>query len=94
MMSSDVTGDHAAKAASNGTKGVTEQITLLKSDLSSLAKEVTDLTKGTIDGAIGGVQDAAVGKVDDLTVAIRRQPMQAAAIAVGIGFVFGLLLSR
>lgn len=94
MMSSDVTGDNAAKAASNGSRGVAEQITLLKNDLSGLAREVTGLTKGKIDDAVGGAQEAAAGKVDDLTVAIRRQPMQATAIAVGIGFVFGLLLAR
>ena len=94
MMSSDVTSENAAKAASNGTKGVAEQITMLKNDLSGLAREVTDLTKGKVDEAVGGVQEAAAGKVDDLTGAIRRQPMQAAAIAVGIGFVFGLLLAR
>jgi ElaB/YqjD/DUF883 family membrane-anchored ribosome-binding protein len=93
MMSSDVTEDKGAKA-SNGTKGVSEQITLLKNDLSGLAKEVTNLTKGKIDETVGGVQDAAAGKVDDLTKAIREQPMQATAIAVGIGFVFGLLLAR
>jgi ElaB/YqjD/DUF883 family membrane-anchored ribosome-binding protein len=94
MMSSDVTGESAAKAASNGTKGVAEQITMLKNDLSGLAKEVTGLTRDKIDEAVVGVQDAAVDKVGDVTDAIRRQPMQATAIAVGIGFVFGLLLSR
>lgn len=94
MMSSDVTSDSNAKAAANGTKGVADQITMLKNDLSGLAKEVTGLTKGKLDDALSDAQDAAAGKVDDLTVAIRRQPMQATAIAVGIGFVFGLLLAR
>lgn len=93
MMSSDVTVDKGAKAP-NGTNGVAEQISLLKSDLSGLAQEVTNLAKGKVSEAAGEVQDAAAGKVDDITNAIRQQPMQATAIAVGIGFVFGLLLSR
>ena len=94
MMSSDVTAENTAKIATNGTKGLAEQITMLKNDLSGLAKEVTGLTKGKIDEAVGGVQEVAADKVDDITGSIRRQPMQATAIAVGIGFVFGLLLTR
>ncbi|MEQ1696343.1 MAG: hypothetical protein ABL901_10940 [Hyphomicrobiaceae bacterium] len=93
MMSSDVTEDKGAKST-NGTKGVAEQITLLKNDLSGLAKEVTSLAKEKIDETVGEVQDAAAGKVDDITNAIRHQPMQATIIAAGIGFVFGLLLTR
>lgn len=93
MMSSDVSEQKGAKT-SNGSNGVAEQITLLKNDLSGLAKEVTNLTREKLDETVGGVQDAAADKVDDLTKAIRDQPMQAAVIAAGIGFVFGLLLTR
>jgi len=97
-MSSDVGGDKTATderlKGTNGHKSVAEQIELLKTDLSGLAEEVTGLTKEKIGGAVADVQQAAAGKVDDVTQAIRRQPMQATAIAVGIGFMFGLLISR
>lgn len=96
-MSSDAgsqkTMDEKTKGA-NGHKSVAEQIELLKNDLSGLAQEVTGLTKEKIGGAVADVQNVAAEKVDDMTESIRRQPMQATAIAIGIGFVFGLLLSR
>ena len=40
------------------------------------------------------VQDKAMEKLGDVEAAIRRNPSQAAAIAAGIGFVVGLILSR
>jgi ElaB/YqjD/DUF883 family membrane-anchored ribosome-binding protein len=33
-------------------------------------------------------------KVSDIEASIRRNPSQAALVAAGIGFVFGLILSR
>lgn len=96
-MSNDVSGEKTMEdrmKGANGHKSVAEQIALLKSDLSGLAEEVTGLTKDKIGGAVADVQNAAVEKVDDITASIRNQPMQATAIAIGIGFVFGLLLSR
>ena len=93
MMANDMNEDKSAKIA-NAQKGIAEQISMLKTDISGLAKEVTDLTKHKVDEAVSDVKETANEKVDDLTAAIRKQPMQATAIAVGIGFVFGLLLSR
>jgi ElaB/YqjD/DUF883 family membrane-anchored ribosome-binding protein len=91
MMPNDV---HGETKATNGYKAVADQITLLKNDISGLAKEVTGLTKGKIDDTVAGLQDTAATKADDLAAAIRNEPMKATAIAAGIGFIVGLLLAR
>ncbi len=39
-------------------------------------------------------QDAAAEKLGEIESAIRRNPLQAAAIAAGIGFVFALIARR
>ena len=52
--------------------------------------------KNLVDGgtSVEDVQDKAKEKISDVEAAIRRNPSQAALIAAGIGFVFGLILSR
>ena len=47
-----------------------------------------------IGTSVEDVQDKAKEKIGDVEAAIRRNPSQAALIAAGIGFVFGLILSR
>lgn len=39
-------------------------------------------------------QETAVEKLGEIETAIRRNPLQAAAIAAGIGFVFALIARR
>ena len=58
-------------------------------------------TKSSFDSLASGAQekvasaaDAAQEQYGDLTIAIRRNPLQAAAIAAGIGFVLAILARR
>ena len=92
------TNDTKKTASSVGLSGkpsgISDQIELLRSDLSGLAEQVTGLTKEKIGEKIGEVQDAAANKADELQASIRAKPMQSAAIAAGVGFVLGLLLTR
>jgi ElaB/YqjD/DUF883 family membrane-anchored ribosome-binding protein len=44
--------------------------------------------------ALGQAQAAAQEQYDQLTMAIRRNPLQAAGIAAGIGFLLALLARR
>jgi len=54
---------------------------------------VSDLSAAASD-ALGQAQAAAQEQYDQLTLAIRRNPLQAAGIAAGIGFFLALLARR
>lgn len=69
-------------------------IDTLKAELSHLASTVQQLATDQFGTAAGAVQEKAAGTVNDLEVAIRRNPTQAAAIAAGAGFLLGLILRR
>ncbi len=60
------------------------------SSLDDLATGAQDKVTSAIDSA----QELAREQYDNLTLAIRRNPLQAAAIAAGIGFVLALLARR
>jgi ElaB/YqjD/DUF883 family membrane-anchored ribosome-binding protein len=47
-----------------------------------------------LDAAIDQAQTLAQDQYDKLTASIRRNPLQAAGIAAGIGFVLALLARR
>ncbi len=60
------------------------------SSLDDLATSAQDKVTSALDSA----QELAREQYDNLTLAIRRNPLQAAAIAAGIGFVLALLARR
>ncbi len=60
------------------------------SSLDDLATSAQDKVTSAIDSA----QELAREQYDNLTLAIRRSPLQSAAIAAGIGFVLALLARR
>ncbi len=60
------------------------------SSLGDLASSAQDKVTSTIDSA----QELAREQYGNLTLAIRRNPLQAAAVAAGIGFVLALLVGR
>jgi ElaB/YqjD/DUF883 family membrane-anchored ribosome-binding protein len=66
----------------------------LKSELSQLASTVQKLAADQFGEAAEAAQQQAANKVSDLEVAIRKNPTQAAAVAAGIGFLIGLVLTR
>ncbi len=80
----------ARQAASD----VGDNVQALREDISSLAESVKRLATEQLGSSVEDLQDKAKEKVSDVEAAIRRNPSQAALIAAGIGFVFGLILSR
>lgn len=75
-------------------KSVGDDVDALRSDIASLASSVGKLAAETVGGTVGDVQAKAGEKLGDLESAIRRNPTQSAMVAVGVGFLFGLLLTR
>ncbi len=73
---------------------VEDNVAALRADISNLAESVKRLAKEQLGATAEEVQDKAKEKLGDLEAAIRRNPSQAALIAAGMGFVFGLILSR
>ncbi|CAN1725144.1 ElaB protein [Hyphomicrobium sp. 1Nfss2.1] len=80
----------ARQAASD----VGDNVQALREDIASLAESVKRLASEQLGSSVEDLQDKAKEKVSDVEAAIRRNPSQAALIAAGIGFVFGLILSR
>ena len=84
----------ASQPPASQTPGISDQIALLRKDLSGLAETVTVLAKDQVGETIGGAQLVAAEKAGELSAAIRSNPMRSAAIAAGVGFVIGLLMTR
>ena len=84
------------RPASNGDAGksVGDDIDALRSDIASLANSVSKLAGEKLGLAAGDVQAVAGERLADIETAIRRNPTQAAMIAVGVGFLAGLILTR
>ncbi len=89
--------NRAADTAS-GTRSaageVGDNVQALRDDIASLAESVKRLASEQLGSSVEDLQGKAKEKVGDIESAIRRNPSQAALIAAGIGFVFGLILSR
>jgi len=84
------------KSSSNGghAKAVGDDIDALRSDIASLANSVSKLAGEKLGVAASDVQAVAGERLGDIESAIRRNPTQAAMIAVGVGFLAGLVLTR
>ncbi len=80
--------------ARSAASDVGDNVQALRDDISSLAEAVKRLASEQLGSSVEDIQDKAKEKVGDIESAIRRNPSQAALIAAGIGFVFGLILSR
>ena len=81
-------------ARSAAATDVGDNVQALREDISSLAESVKRLATEQLGSSVGNVQDMAKEKISDIEASIRRNPSQAALIAAGIGFAFGLILSR
>ena len=85
----------AQGTSTGGTKkSVSEDIDTLRSDMANLASSVGKLATETVGTTVEDAQAKAGEKLGDIEAAIRRNPTQSALIAVGIGFLFGLILTR
>lgn len=69
---------------------ISVQIETLKSEFSDLAGKVAMAAKEQA----GELQHAAADQTQELRKTIRANPMQATLVAAGIGFIFGLLMTR
>ena len=82
----------AAKRAAAGRDAddLANQIDAIRADLQNLTSTVGRIAKGQVNRA----QDAAMETANEAEEAIRRNPLQAVAIAAGLGFLFGVLTRR
>ena len=93
MSSTD--SDIRTGAAKRGAPGrdadnLANQIDAIRADLQNLTSTVGRIAKGQVNRA----QDAAMETANEAEEAIRRNPLQAVAIAAGLGFLFGVLTRR
>lgn len=92
--STNRTSDPSTPGTRSAASDVGDNVQALRDDIASLAESVKRLAAEQLGSSVEDIQDKAKEKVGDLETAIRRNPSQAALIAAGIGFVFGLILSR
>jgi ElaB/YqjD/DUF883 family membrane-anchored ribosome-binding protein len=69
---------------------VADQIDAIREDIQNLTSTVGHIANKQLNRA----QDKAMATASDAEEAIRRNPLQAVAIAVGIGFLFGVITRR
>ena len=92
--STDRASEPGTPGARSASADVGDNVQALREDIANLAESVKRLAAEQLGSGVEDVQDKAKEKISDVEAAIRRNPSQAALIAAGIGFVFGLILSR
>lgn len=65
-----------------------------QSSVERQARDVANAAQDKLNETVGQAQDFAQEQYDKLAASIRRNPLQAAGIAAGIGFVLALLARR
>jgi ElaB/YqjD/DUF883 family membrane-anchored ribosome-binding protein len=92
MSSTDDMRAGAAKrsAAGRDTDDLANQIDAIRADIQSLSSTVGRIANKQINRA----QDKALETANEAEEAIRRNPLSAVAIAVGLGFLFGVFTRR
>lgn len=92
MSSTDTDMRSGAKRAASGRDAddLSNQIDAIRSDLQNLTSTVSRIAGKQINRAQGKAMETAQEAED----AIRRNPLSAVAIAVGLGFLFGVFTRR
>jgi ElaB/YqjD/DUF883 family membrane-anchored ribosome-binding protein len=93
MSSTDDMRTGAAKRSGAGSRDADDlanQIDAIRADIQSLSSTVSRIAGKQINRA----QDKAVETANEAEEAIRRNPLSAVAIAVGLGFLFGVFTRR
>jgi len=91
MSSTDMRAGAAKRGAgSRDADELANQIDAIRSDVQNLTSTVGRIAKGQVNRA----QDKAMETAYEAEEAIRRNPLQAFALAVGLGFLFGVLTRR
>jgi ElaB/YqjD/DUF883 family membrane-anchored ribosome-binding protein len=82
----------AAKRSSGGrdAEDLANQIDSIRADIQTLTSTVGRIA----NKQIGRAQDKAMETANEAEEAIRRNPLSAVAIAVGLGFLFGVFTRR
>jgi ElaB/YqjD/DUF883 family membrane-anchored ribosome-binding protein len=75
---------------SQDTQELAEQLETIRAEVQNLTSTVGKIA----NKQIGRAQDKAVEAASQAEDAIRQNPLQAVAIAVGLGFLFGVLTRR
>ena len=75
---------------SQETQELADKIDAIRSDIQSLTSTVSRIANKQINRA----QDKAVETANQAEEAIRQNPLSAVAIAVGLGFLFGVFTRR
>jgi ElaB/YqjD/DUF883 family membrane-anchored ribosome-binding protein len=76
----------STSAVSRDTEDLADQIEAIRADIQSLTSTVTR----TANKQLSRAQDKALQTANDAEDAIRRNPLSAVAIAVALGFLFGV----
>lgn len=79
---------------STSQNAATETYDSLRSDIANLSKSVKTYATENFGEAAAEVQDKAQAQLSSLESAVRKNPVQTAMIAAGIGLVVGLLVTR
>ena len=84
------TGAAKRGAGARDTEDLANQIEAIRADLQNLTSTVGRIASKQVNRA----QDRARETAYEAEEAIRRNPLQSVAIAVGVGFLFGVLTRR
>ena len=89
-------GTNEARPSTYGAPSheVKDDVEALRRDIASLASTVSSLATDKLGATLGDAQKKAEQKLSSVEAAIRQNPTQSALIAVGVGFLFGLVLTR
>ena len=91
MSSTDDMRASATKSTtSRDTEDVAAQVDAIRADIQNLTSTVSRIA----NKQLGRAQDRAIEAANEAEDAIRRNPLSAVAIAVGLGFLFGVFTRR
>jgi len=77
-------------ATAKETEDLAAQIAAIRADMQNLTSTVGRIA----NTQMGRAQDKAMETAQDAQEAIKRNPLQAVAIAAGLGFLFGVFTRR
>jgi ElaB/YqjD/DUF883 family membrane-anchored ribosome-binding protein len=92
-MENDMAPNDAEMAAQQGLgedRQISRDLAGLREDLKWLADDVKRLGSHQLEG----MQGAANAAIEEVEAAVRRNPLAAVAIALGAGFLYGVLSRR
>ena len=78
------------RAANSEPEEIAAQIDAIRAEMQNLTSTVSRIA----NTQMGRAQEKAIETAQDAEEAIKRNPLQAVAIAVGLGFLFGVFTRR